>query len=74
MFYSKDEVTNINADFEYSKTFKSFRYKTRLVGQADATNRILENAANAAPSEYLTKFWRPLELSLINCKVELKLQ
>ena len=74
MFYSKDEVTNINADFEYSKTFKSFRYKTRLVGQTDATNRILENAANTAPSEYLTKLWRPLELSLINCKVELKLQ
>ena len=37
-------------------------------------NGILEYAVIAAPLKNLSKFWRSLEMSLINCKVELKLK
>ena len=71
-FCSKDEATN----FENDNAFKSFKYKTKLLGNtvADGGNVILRNTAIAAPSKYLTNFWRPIEMPLINCKVELKLK
>ena len=44
----------------------------QIIGSAGAANRILENAVIAMPLKYLTYFLRSLEMSLINCKVELK--
>ena len=35
-------------------------------------NGILKTATNAVSLKYLSSFWRSLEMSLINCKVELK--
>ena len=32
-------------------------------------NRMLRNAIIAVPLKYLSKFWRSLEMSLMNCKV-----
>ena len=50
-FYSKDEVTDFNADVAYNVNIKSFKYKSKLlrntVTQADiATNGILKNRNN----------------------------
>ena len=43
------------------------------VAQADkAANGILKNPTIAVPMKYLSNFWRPLEMPLINCKVVLK--
>ena len=55
--------------------FKSFMYKTKLLGNtlADGANGILRNAATPVPLKYLNNFWRSLEMSLINCIVESKL-
>ena len=35
---------------------------------------ILKNATIAVPLKYLSKFWRSLEMQLINCQVELKIK
>ena len=41
---------------------------------AYANNTILRNAAIVMPLKYLSNFWMSLEMSLINCKVELKIK
>ena len=57
-----------------------FKYKDRLseiaIAQAapNAANGILKSATIAVPLKYLSNFWRSLEISLINCEVELKLR
>ena len=42
-FRSKDEATNVNADFANNNNFKSFEYKAKLLGntEADENNGIL---------------------------------
>ena len=77
-FNSNDEATDFN-NIANTDNFKSFRYKTKLLGtakaQADnAANGILKNASTAVPLKYLSDFWRSLEMLLIDCKVELKLR
>ena len=37
-------------------------------------NIILEDAGIAVPLRYLNNFWRSLEISMINCKLESKLK
>ena len=75
-FYSKDEATNFNADIGNKKSFKSFKYKNKLIGntEVNGANGILKNAAISVPLKYLSNFWRSLEIPLINCKAELKLK
>ena len=74
-FYSKDEATKFNAYIANTNNFKSFMYKSKLLEntEADGANGILKNAATAMLLKYLSNFWRSLKMSLINCKVELKL-
>ena len=71
--HSKDKKTNFNANIFSSITFKSFEYKTGLRENtiADEVNGFLGNATITVPLKYLSNFWRPLEMPLINCKVEL---
>ena len=76
-FSSKDQMADFNADIVNNNNFKSFKYKAKLLGnivaQADnAANVILKNATIAVSSENLSNFWRSFEMSLINCKIELK--
>ena len=73
-FYSKNEATNFDADTADANNFKSFNYETKLIGSTAATNGILENTTIAMSLEYLSNFWRSLEIPLINCKIELKLK
>ena len=44
-FYSKDEATNLIADIDHSEIYKSFQYKTKLLGntKVDENNGILRN-------------------------------
>ena len=51
-------------------------YKAKLLEntEADNTNGILKNPTIAVPLKYLSHFWRSLEMSLINCRVELKVK
>ena len=79
-FYSKDEVTDFNAVIGNDNSFKSFEYKTKLLGNTVAqpnsndASGILKNAAIAVPLKYLSNFQILRETPLINCKVELKLR
>ena len=74
--YSKDEATDFNANIANTDNFKSFKCKAKLLGntEADNGNGILKNATIAVPLKYLSNFWRSLEMPLINCKTELKLE
>ena len=80
LIYSKDEVTNFNANIANTDNLKSFEYKAILFRNIDAqndnnpANGILKNATIAVPLKYIGNFWRSLEMPLVNCKAELKLR
>ena len=42
--------------------------------EADGDSGILKNATMAAQLNYLSNFWRSLEMLLINCKIDFKLK
>ena len=65
----------LNADIANNNNFKSFEQKAELLGniEADRANEILKNVTTLVPLKYLSHFWRSLEMSLTNCKTELKL-
>ena len=51
---------------------KSFEYKTKIIGSTSVnTNRLATEVV--VPLKYLSTFWRPLDLSLITCEIELDL-
>ena len=56
-FYSKDKATD-----------KSFKYNANLLRntEADNANGILKYATIATPLKHLRKFWKSLEIPLIN--------
>ena len=80
LFYSKDEATNFNDDIANTNAFKSFKCKTKLLGNTvvqpnpNQVNGNLENATIVVPFENQSNFWRSLKMPFINCKVELKLK
>ena len=53
--------------------FKSFKYKDKLL-----ENTVAQQLRNAwkitVPLKYLSNFWRSFEMSVINCKAEIKLK
>ena len=51
-------------------TSRSFEYKAKVIGRTPANNNMLKTDV-VAPSKYLNKVWRSLDLSLINCEIEL---
>ena len=53
----------------------SFKYKSSLTGESTAVggNRVFKNVKIAVPLKYLSNFWRPLEMPLINRKIHLEL-
>ena len=78
-FYLKDEATDFNGDVVNDNNFKTFKYKAKLLGSTisqvdNGANEILKDAPIPEPLKYLSNFWKSLKMSLINCKVELKLQ
>ena len=76
-FYSKDDFNN---DIANTNNYKSFKYKAKSLGNAvphsaaNQANGKLKNATIAVPLNYLSNFWRLLEIPSINCKVQLTLR
>ena len=74
--FKRDEVPNNNADLTADNS-QSFRYKASLVGKTanavNNTNSSVKKTKIVVSLKYLINFWRSLEMSLINCKIHLKL-
>ena len=51
----------------------SFKYKANLIANTE-TDEAKKGLNIVVPLKYLSKFWRSLEMSLINCKFELSLR
>ena len=64
-YYKYDPNDNL-ADSE------SFKYKVKIAGKAPA-DRTTKNVETIVPLKLVSNFWRALEMSLINCKVNLEL-
>ena len=74
--FKRDElnVNDVNTVFNNDNA-PSFNYKASIIGNtvADGDNSKKNGVKLAVPLKYLSNFWRSLEVSLINCKVELSL-
>ena len=57
-------------DFNGTNATDSFSFKTKITGQTNNNERI-DNVEIMVPLKYQSKFWRTLEMPLINCEVEL---
>ena len=64
--YYRDEPSN-----PLSSNSGFFKNKTSIVVKTPEDNDSLTNAKVVIPLEYLSNFWRNLNISLINCEVEL---
>ena len=77
-FYSKDKATDFIDNVASTNNFKSFKYNPRLLENTvvqptpNPADGILKNATVAVALEYLSNFWRSLEIPLIIYKIELK--
>ena len=68
------EIPDVNnagdiVDFNGANATDSFNFKTKITGQSDNDRTI--NVEIMLLLKYLSNFWRTLEMSLINCEVEL---
>ena len=79
--YYRDEVNddanennadNYRIDNSKTVTRESFKYKRKMIGSTSADDNTLDIEV-VVPLKYLSKFWRSLNLLLINCKIELEL-
>ena len=61
-----------NADVTNNDNAPSFKYKEVIIGDTE-NNGTKKKVQIAVPLKYLSNFWRSLEMSLINRKVELSL-
>ena len=75
--FKRDEspVTNaVNPDNVSTTNSTTFKYKSSFFKSLeDDDNGILKDMKIAVPLKYLSNFWRPLEMSLINWKIHLEL-
>ena len=71
---SANEIDDNDNEINNDKTMKSksFECKTKIIGSTPNNNSRL-NAEFVALLKYLSIFWRCLNLSLINCEIELDL-
>ena len=60
-------ITNFNG----ANATDSFNYKAKFTGLVNNTGRM--DIEIIVPLKYLSNFWRPLEMPLINCEFELTL-
>ena len=56
-------------DFNGANATDSFNFKTKIISETVNSGRI--NIEIMVPLKYLSNFWRTLEMSLINCEVNL---
>ena len=70
--FERDEVVN-NADVTNNNNAPSFKYKASIIGNVE--NKGTKYGVKiAVPLKYLSNFWRPLEMPLMNCKIEFSLK
>ena len=62
--YYRDDLNDNITEFEL------FRYKIKITWKAPAAGNI-KDVNIAVPLKYLRNFWRTLEMSWINCKINL---
>ena len=64
-----------NPDSVCKNNSKSFKYKASFIEKSTAVDgiRVFKNVKIAVPLKYLSNFWRSLEMTLINCKIDLEL-
>ena len=65
--YFRDETDNHLEDSE------SFKSKIKITGKTSNNNNNNKDVEIMVPLKYLSKFWRTLELTLINCEVNVVL-
>ena len=73
--FKRYEVPANNADLAI-KNSDSFKYKAALLGKTANRNdgkSFIKDAKKVVPLNYLSNFWRSLEMPLINCKLFLEL-
>ena len=70
--FKRDEIDN-NVNVTNDDNAPSFKYKASNTGDTD-NNGTKDGVKIAVPVEYLSNFWKSLEMPLINCKVELSLK
>ena len=70
--FKRDDVAN-DANLTNDDNAHSFKYKASIISNKE-NNRTKNGVKIAVPLKYLSKFWRSLEMPLINCKVELSLK
>ena len=70
--YYRDEPNNgTEANINYTiKGSKSFDYKTNITGRLESKNTEKE-VEITVPLKHLSHFWRTLDVSLINCDINL---
>ena len=73
--YKRDEPQEANAINDLTtNTSSSFKYKVELLGIPVLDGNIAKRSVKVvAPLEYLSNFFRSLEMPLINCKIKLNL-
>ena len=76
-YYRDEPNSGLGGDdnnINYSiKDSKSFDYKTSITGKLEKGNAEKEDLKIVVPLKYLSKFWRTLDMPLINCEVSLAL-
>ena len=76
--YSDNSSTTLGSLWQYYKddpndnlaNSKSFKYKVKIMGKTPQDGNT-KDVEILVPLKYLSNFWRTLEMSLINCEVEL---
>ena len=63
-----NNASNI-VDFDGANATDSFNFKAKITGKTNDGGRL--NVEIMVPLKYISNFWRILEMTLINCEVEL---
>ena len=72
--YKQDEQPADIANNLATNNSSSFKYKVDLLGNPAVANNVAgRNVKVVVPLKYLSKFFRSLEMPLINCKIKLNL-
>ena len=75
--FKRDEVTDKDANLTIDNS-QSFKYKAALLEKTanavNNTNSSVKDVKIVVPLNYLSNFWRSLEMPLRNCKVYLELK
>ena len=69
---NENNAVNYRIDNTKIVRSESFEYKTKIIRSTPADNNTLDKEV-VVPLKKWSKFWRSLDLSLINCEIELDL-